>query len=90
MEITKITKRTYIVSQVIEKPFMKFGVFRQSREKLGLNVEKTCFCCGHKFFDDEDVFLAFFKNTHNRLLCENCNQKALIELKLKEEQNENG
>lgn len=83
MEITKITKRTYIVSQVTEKPFMKFGLFRQTREKLRMKVEKTCFCCGHKFFDDEDVFLAFFKNTRNRLICEKCNQKALTELKEK-------
>lgn len=80
MEIKKITTRTYVVSNAVNHPFMKFGRFRQVRETYGLKVQKTCFCCGHKFTDDEDTFLVAFTNTHNRLFCKDCNNKALIDI----------
>lgn len=81
MEVKVTITRTYVVSQVMDRPFMKFGTFRKSREKLGLSVERKCFSCGHKFTDDEDTFLVFFNNTHNRLFCRECKEKALRELK---------
>lgn len=81
MEVKKTVTRTYIVSQVHDRSFMKFGTFRKTREKLGLKVERTCFCCGRKFMDEEDTFLVFFKNTANRLFCKECNDKALSEIK---------
>lgn len=85
MEIKKTITRTYVVSSAIRKPFMKFGTFRKVRETHQLRVEKTCFCCGHRFKDDEDIFIVFFKNTHNRLFCHKCNECALKEVEEKKE-----
>lgn len=74
MEVKVTVTRIYVVSQAMDRPFMKFGIFQQPRENLGLHVERKCFNCGHKFTDDEDTFLVLFKNTHNRLFCRECNE----------------
>lgn len=81
MKITKITKREYEVLHAVNKPFLKFGAFRNTREQLGLSVERCCFNCNHKFNDDDDIYLVIVKGTHNRLLCKKCNDKALNDLK---------
>lgn len=41
MEIKKTITRTYVFSSAMRKPFMKFGTFRQVREKHQLRVEKN-------------------------------------------------
>lgn len=81
MEVIKIIKNAYQVTQASEKPFMKFGTFREARERLGLSVERRCFRCGHKFKDDEDVYLILFRGTLNHLFCNNCNEQALNDLR---------
>lgn len=81
MEVIKIIKNAYQVTQASEKPFMKFGTFRETRERLGLSVERRCFRCGHKFKDDEDIYLVMLKGTLNKIFCKECNDKALEDLK---------
>lgn len=81
MEVIKIIKNVYQVTQASEKPFMKFGTFRETRERLGLSVERRCFRCGHKFKDDEDIYLVMLKGTLNKFFCKECNDKALKDLK---------
>lgn len=80
MKVVKITKRIYEVLHAVDKSFTKFGNFRETRERLGLKVQRRCFNCGHKFKDDEDIYLAMFRGTLNHFLCRNCNDKALVDL----------
>lgn len=80
MIITKTITHHYEVLDVSAKPFMKFGTFRQTRERLNLKIEKTCFNCGHKFKDEENTYLAILKGSLNKLLCEECNKKALQDI----------
>lgn len=79
MEIVKVITKRYEVLDVSPKPF-KFGGFRYVREKMGLSVEHECFVCSHKFDDDEDIYLAIVKGTHNRFLCNKCKDIALSDL----------
>lgn len=81
MEVVKITRKVYKCLNAVNKPFAKFGKLREIRERLGLKVQRCCFNCGHKFKDDEDIYLAAFKGTLNHFLCKSCNDKALIDLK---------
>ena len=87
MEVIKIIKNAYQVIQASEKPFLKFGQFRTTRERIGLSVQRCCFNCNHKFKEDDDVYLVMLKGTHNRLFCKECNDKALADLR-KEVNNE--
>ena len=80
MEVIKITKKTYKVLNAVDKPFLKFGQFRKSRESIGLSVQRCCFNCNHKFKDDDDVYLVMLKGTLNKLFCKECNDKALKDL----------
>ena len=81
MIVEKKTVRRYEVLNAVEKPFLKFGQFRKTRESIGLPVPRFCFNCNHKFKDDEDVYLVMLKGTLNKLFCKECNDKALKDLK---------
>ena len=87
MEVIKITKRTYEVLHAVDKPFLKFGQFRKTRESIELPVQRLCFNCNHKFKEDDDVYLVMLKGTLNQLFCKKCNDKALADLR-KEVNNE--
>lgn len=51
--------------------FMKFKAFVEARKGMR-NTPKTCFICGHKFRDDEDIFIAPVLGDKNRIICEHC------------------
>ena len=80
MEVVKITRKVYKVIQATSRPFAKFGRFKKVRESIGLSCEKSCFNCGHKFKEEEDVYLVMMTNTPNRFFCKECNDKALLDL----------
>lgn len=80
MIIEKKTIRRYEVLHAVEKPFLPFGQFRKMKEGIGHSVQRCCFNCGHKFKDDEDVYLVMIKGTLNKLFCKECNDKALKDL----------
>lgn len=81
MEVIKITKKTYKVLHVVDKPFLKFWQFRKSKESIGRTVQRRCFNCNHKFEDDDNVYLVMLKGTLNKLFCKECNDKALADLR---------
>ncbi len=81
MEVVKVTRKVYKCLNAFEEPFSKFGKFRETRERLGLSVQRCCFNCRHKFKEDEDIYLAMFKGTLNHFLCKDCNDKALSDLR---------
>ena len=84
MEVVKITRKSYQCLNVTDKPFTRFGKFREIRERLGMKVQRCCFNCNHKFTDDEDMYLAMFKGTSNHFLCKKCKDKALSDLRKEE------
>ena len=79
MEITKVTKKVYKVLNVTRKPYLKFGLFKESRLKYNLSVQKTCFNCNKKFHDEDDTYLAM-TNKGNKLLCEECAKIAIADI----------
>lgn len=87
MEVVKITRKVYKVVQATSRPFAKFGNFRKFKESRGLSCEKSCFNCGYKFKEEDDVYVVRLKNTHSRFFCKECNDQALLDLS-KEVRNE--
>lgn len=81
MEVVKITKKVYEVRVAINKPFTKFGRYKELRELRNQSVQRCCFNCSHKFSDDDDIYVVMLKGTHNHLFCKECNDKALADLK---------
>lgn len=84
MKVVKIIRQEYEVENASAKPFMKFGAFRATREKLGLSAIMRCFNCGYKFKDEDDTYIILFKNAPNQLFCKNCNDNALEDLRKEE------
>lgn len=53
--------------------FGTFAHFKELRESSNLSVQKTCFCCGHKFQPEDFISLACFdKGMGNKFLCQKC------------------
>ena len=63
-----ITKR-YEVTDIAR--FLKYETFIGARKGMN-NTPKTCFCCGHKFSEEEYTYLGIVKGDKNRIFCENC------------------
>lgn len=58
--------------------FGTFAHFKELRESSNLSVQKTCFCCGHKFQPEDFISLACFdKGMGNKFLCQKCKDIAL-------------
>lgn len=61
--------------------FGTFAHFKELRESSNLSVQKTCFCCGHKFQPEDFISLACFdKGMGNKFLCQKCKDIALKDL----------
>lgn len=61
--------------------FGTFAHFKELRESSNLSVQKTCFCCGHKFQPEDFISLACFdKGLGNKFLCQKCKDIALKDL----------
>lgn len=61
--------------------FGTFAHFKDLRESCNLSVQKTCFCCGHKFQPEDFIFLACFdKDIGNKFLCQKCKDISLKDL----------
>ena len=74
MEVVKITKKVYKAIGCEEGHFFgTFAHFKELRERSNLSVQKTCFCCGHKFQPEDFISLACFdKGLGNKFLCQKC------------------
>lgn len=79
MEIVKIKRTVYSVVQITLKPFLPFGTFRETREKLSLSVQRTCFNCSKVFLDTDNVYLGI-TTKGNKLFCRDCAEKAARDL----------
>lgn len=77
-----VTKKYYTLVDVFPTCFpLNFTKLSESREKLGLKVQKTCFNCKRKFSDDERLYVGVFNNhAGNKFLCEECWKTAMREL----------
>lgn len=80
MEVVKVITKRYKVISAVAKPFMRFRIYRYSRQGIGLSFEDRCFNCDHEFDDEENVYLIIFKGTLNHLFCKKCNDMALLDL----------
>lgn len=80
MEVVKVITKRYKVVSAVNKPFMRFGIYRHSRQDIGLSFEDKCFNCDHKFDNEENVYLVILKGTLNHLFCKKCNDMALLDL----------
>ena len=82
LEVVKITKKVYKAVGCEEGHFFgTFAHFKELRENLNLSVQKTCFCCGHKFQPEDFISLACFdKGLGNKFLCQKCKNIALKDL----------
>lgn len=82
MEVVKITKKVYkAVGCEKGHLFGTFAHFKELRESSNLPVQKTCFCCRHKFQPEDFISLACFDNgMGNKFLCQKCKDIALKDL----------
>lgn len=82
MEVVKITKKIYKAIGCEEGHFFgTFAHFKELRERSNLSVQKTCFCCGHKFQPEDFISLACFdKGLGNKFLCQKCKDIAFKDL----------
>lgn len=61
--------------------FGTFAHFKELRESANLSVQKTCFCCGHKFQPEDFISLAYFdKDMGCKFLCQKCKDIVLKDL----------
>lgn len=78
--IDKVIRKRYEVTHIVR--FMKFSVFREARKKLR-HTPNTCFCCNHKFTDDEYIYLGEVTGG-NKLFCEDCAERIADKLGIDE------
>ena len=77
MKITKTTVKSYDVKFYPNAIDWTFGTFREKREKHGQSTKRfeRCFCCGHKFSDDEKVVFITVSGKGNLFGCSDCLKK---------------
>ena len=59
----------YRVEKIISNPLMMVGNFRKVYDRT---VQNTCFRCGRKFKDDDNIWIVFSHEKGNRFICEEC------------------
>lgn len=69
-----IVNRTYGIKFCPKALNMTFGEFRKKRERINAGVARLdkCFCCGHKFMDNEKVIVVAVMGKGNRFACKKC------------------
>ena len=74
MQIVKIKKETYTVTNVSPKPFFTWRRFKEVRESRNLNTSRyaKCFNCEHSFDLDESFYVAAITKVGNRAFCKAC------------------
>jgi len=80
MKIIKTTSKTYDIA-FYPNSHINFTAkeFREARESAKMSTSKFihCFCCGHKFRDDEKLIVITVKGEGNRFACGQCLEKEL-------------
>lgn len=80
MEVVKVITKRYKVMSAVDKPFMRFGMYRSGRQDIGLSFEDKCFNCNHVFDNEENVYHVILQGALNHLFCKKCNDMALLDL----------
>ncbi len=73
-EIEQTTVKRTTVQQV-GRNFVKFGMFWDTRNSLGLKCAKGCELCRSMFAREDMTHLAF-TNRGNKVICDECVKKA--------------
>lgn len=80
-----IKKVPYKVFDVFPGYFMSnFGAYKEARERIGLSVQRKCFCCDKTFKNDDKIRLVTVRGG-NKLFCTNCAIQAEEQLKKESE-----
>ena len=79
MHINKVTKKSYRVLQAVPRIMWIYKDFVRTRQRVGMTSTKTCFMCGHKFKDDDNLHL-IITDHGNKIVCEKCNNEVLRRL----------
>ena len=69
----QVVKR-YEVTDMLR--FMKYDFFTNARKGMS-RTPKSCFRCGHRFVDDEWIYLGVVKGDRNRIFCESCGEHII-------------
>lgn len=62
--IDKVIRKRYEVTDIGQ--FLKFSTFHNARRGMRF-TPCTCFCCNHKFTDDEYTYLGIIRGDKNRI-----------------------
>ncbi len=83
-----ITKKVHFkVYNVFSGYFMpNFVAYKEARERIGLSVQRKCFCCDKTFKDGDKIRLVTVRGG-NKLFCTNCATQAEEQLKKESEEN---
>jgi len=81
-----ITKKVHFkVYNVLSGYFMSnFGSYKEARERIGLSVQRKCFCCDKTFKNDDKIRLVCVRGG-NKLFCEKCAIQTEEQLKKESE-----
>lgn len=82
LRITKVKTTHYDILDIPVQPFMSYSKFSDTRTKLGLKVEGTCFRCERPFDKETDDLYLIFTNKGNRLICKECHDELIKEKEL--------
>lgn len=80
MEVTKVTTRKYDVTFCPNSPIdFIWKDFKRIRDENKQNTSKLdhCFCCEHKFGDEEKLIVVAVKGVGNRFACQECLKKEI-------------
>ena len=75
--IDKVIRKRYEVTDIGQ--FLKFSTFHNARKGMRF-TPCTCFCCNHKFTDDEYTYLGIVKGDKNRIFCKDCAERIAKKL----------
>lgn len=78
--IDKVIRKRYEVTDIGQ--FLKFSTFHNARKGMRF-TPCTCFCCNHKFTDDEYIYLGEVTGG-NKLFCEDCAERIADKLGIDE------
>ena len=70
-KVFKIEKVIHRVDKYDVYAICKF-ILASTLFSVNKKVRHTCFKCGHKFQDDDAVYLGFIKKHKNEIFCEKC------------------
>ena len=74
MKLVKKTKKTFDVTFWPTAVDWTWGSFKNTRSESGMGYKEfeKCFCCGHRFLEEEKPVIAAVRQLGNRFACAEC------------------